>query len=75
MSSWLTTWHENAKRLVGAPLVGALGGHKGRPYGIFMAAKNLRSSGVIPIPQSRERNLALTPLRRRAGRDSSLRSE
>jgi hypothetical protein len=40
MSFWLTTGHENAKHFVGAPLVGALGGHKGRPYGVFMAAKD-----------------------------------
>jgi hypothetical protein len=26
------------ENLVGVPLVGALGGHKGRPYGIFTSA-------------------------------------
>jgi hypothetical protein len=38
----LTTGHENAKHLVGAPLVGALGGHKGRPYGIFTSVAHAR---------------------------------
>jgi len=42
MSFWLTAGHENAKRLVGAPLVGALGGHKGRPYGIFKGVAHAR---------------------------------
>jgi len=52
MSFWLTTWHENAQHLVGAPLVGALGGHKGRPYGILVAAKNLRSIRIKQLQGS-----------------------